>query len=324
MRRWQPALRFAVGRFAVTDRLSPSRLATYMTCPRQFEFEYVHELEGADNSDMQRYFDRGRVLDTALQQTADAVSEKTATDTVQLLARENFADQWASRTDLENYPSPASYEYDRRLSKAAIEDYLDPRTDGEGVRHLKRSVGTEVHLEWTDDDLGALHGYADNIVRTEDGFLIIDYKASFSSRRFPNKSGSDLDSQLDGTGHYPSRLKKWLQIVLYCAGLKQDERYSPGDEIRFLFYGLIGSNTRKPTDDGYSVSVSGKAWDMTDLYRDYNDDLWAYISANVGAMRTEAFDPTGESWELVQENTCGDCDYQRACGDYLAEEVRFS
>lgn len=295
-----------------------------MTCPRQFEFDYVHDLKGADNSDMQRYFDRGRVLDTALQQTADAVSEETETESVRTLARENFTDQWATRTDPENYPSPTSYEFDRRVSKAAIEHYLDPLTDGEGVIHLKRSVGTEVHLEWTDDELGPLHGYADNIVRTEDGFLIIDYKASYSGSRFPNKSGSDLESQLGGTGHYPSRLKKWLQIALYCAGLKEHELYTPGDEIRFMFYGLIGSKSRTPTDDDYTVSVCGKAWDMTDLYREYDDDLWAYIDDSVAALRAESFDPTGDSWELVQDNACGDCDYQGGCGDCLAEEVRFA
>ncbi len=308
----------------MTERLSPSRVATYITCPRQFEFDYVHELEGEENTDMQRYFDRGRVLDTALQRTADRVTTETAADTIQQLANENFTDLWAEKTALENYPSPASYEYDRRLSAAAIEDYLDPETSGEGIVHLQRSVGTEYHLEWTDDDLGAMHGYADNIIETDDGFLIIDYKASYSSRRFPNKSGSDLESQLAGTGHYPSRIKKWLQIAMYCAGLKEDDLYSPGDEIQFLFYGLMGSKSRTPTDDGYTVDVSGKAWDMTDLYREYQDELWSFIKTSVEGIQTEAFDPTGEMWDLIQEEACGDCDYNPACGDYLAEEVRFS
>jgi putative RecB family exonuclease len=295
-----------------------------MTCPRQFEFDYVHDLEGEDNTDMQRYFDRGRVLDTALQRTADAVSEETATETVQQLTQENFADEWATRTDASNYPSPASYEHDCRVCEAAIEEYVDPLSDGDGVMHLKRSVGTEVHLEWTDDELGALHGYADNIVRTADGFLIIDYKATYSGSRFPNKSGSDLESQLDGTGHYPSRLKKWLQIAMYCRGLTEHDLYTPGAEIRFMFYGLIGRKTRTPTDDGYTVSVSGKAWDMTDLYREYDDALWTSISDSVAKLRAGSFDPTGDPWELIQENACGDCDYQPACGDALAEEVRFS
>jgi putative RecB family exonuclease len=295
-----------------------------MTCPRQFEFDYIHELEGADRTDMERYFDRGSVLDTALQRTADAVSTETDAETVQLLARENFAEEWASTTAADNYPSPAAYEYDRQLSKAAIEDYLDPQTDGEGIIHLQRSVGTEVHLEWTDDELGAMHGYADNIVRTQDGFLIIDYKASYSSRRFPNKSGSDLEKQFSGTGHYPSRLKKWLQIGMYWAGLREHELYSPGDEIQFMFYGLIGSKSRTPTADGYTVSVSGKEWDMTDLYREYQDELWAFISDSIAGIQAEAFDPTEETWELIQEEACGGCDYQPACGDSLTEKVRFS
>jgi len=308
----------------VTDRLSPSRLATYMTCPRQFEFDYVHDLDGEDRTDMQRYFDRGSVLDTALQRTADEVTTETAVETVQLLARENFAEEWAATTSSDHYSSPAAYEHDRRLASAAIEDYVDPQTDGDGVRHLKRSIGTEVHLEWTDDELGAMHGYADNIVRTEDGFLIIDYKATYSGRRFPNKSGSDLESQLNGSGHYPSRLKKWLQIGMYAAGLQEHPAYTPGDEIQFVFYGLIGSKSRTPTADGYTVSVSGKEWDMTSLYREYKDELWAYISDSIHGINDEAFDPTEHAWELIQDEACGDCDYQSACGDALAEEVRFA
>jgi len=295
-----------------------------MTCPRQFEFDYVHDLEGQDRVDLQRYFDRGRVLDTSLQRTADSVGEETATEAVQQLAQENFTEEWATQTDAANYPSPASYEHDRRVCEAAIEEYLDPLTDGDGVIHLKRSVGTEVHLEWTDDKLGRLHGYTDNIVRTAEGFLIIDYKATYSGRRFPNKNGSDLESQLDGTGHYPSRLKKWLQIAFYCRGLTEHDLYTPGDEIRFMFYGLIDQKSRTPTDDKYTVSVSGKAWNMTDLYRDYDDELWSHISDNIAELRAESFEPAGDAWKLIQENACGDCDYQMACGDALNERVRFS
>lgn len=295
-----------------------------MTCPRQFEFDYVHDLEGADNTDMERYFDRGTVLDTALQRTADAVSPETDAETVQLLARENFTEEWASTTIRDNYPSPAAYEYDRKVSKAAIEDYLDPQTDGDGVVHLQQSVGTEVHLEWTDDELGPMHGYADNIVQTQDGFLIIDYKASYSGSRFPNLRGGDLEKQLTGTNHYPSRLKKWLQMWMYCTGLKADEGFSPDDEIQFMFYGLISSTDRTATADGYTVSVSGKERDMTDLYRSYKDELRELISDKIASIQTEPFDPTDEGWELIQENACGGCDYQQACGDYLAEEVRFS
>jgi putative RecB family exonuclease len=295
-----------------------------LECPRQFEFQYIHDLDGKDRSDRERYYNRGSVLDTALQLTADAVDPDTDRETVQTLAREHFTEYWREKTDKENYPSTAAYEFDRRLSAAAIEDYLHPNTSSEGLAHLRRSVGTEVHLEWTDDDLGPMHGYADNIVETRDGLLIIDYKASYSSRRFPNKSGSDLEKQVNGSKHYPSRLKKWLQIGMYCEGLTEHELYSPGDEIRFMFYGLIGSKERTPTETGYTVDVDGKEWELTDLYREKQSAFRTLTEESVTGIQSSAFDPTGETWELIQDEACEDCNYRRACGHYIAEEVRFS
>lgn len=312
------------GGSGVSERLSPSRIATYVTCPRQFEFHYEHSLETADKDEMERYFNRGNALDTALQKTANEVSPETDTETVRSLAREKFEEEWTEQTAVGDYPSPASYQHDRRISKTAIEDYLDPDTDGDGIEHLRRSLGTEVHLEWKDAEWGPMHGYADNIVETRDGLLIIDYKASFSSRHFPNKSGSDIKKQVNGTKHYPRRLKKWLQIGLYWEGLKQHDFYTTGDEIQFMFYGLIESKTREPTADGYTVDVSGKAWEMADLYRSQSEVFDRLITNGVGGIREREFDPTDHGWELIQSEACEECDYRAACGDYLAEEVRFS
>jgi hypothetical protein len=308
----------------VSERLSPSRISTYVECPRQFEFDYEHSLETAEKDGMERYINRGSVLDTALQKTANEVSPETDTETVRSRAREQFESEWTEQTAVRDYPSPASYEYDRRISRAAVEDYLDPDTDGDGIEHLRRSLGTEVHLEWEDEEWGLLHGYADNIIETRDGLLIIDYKASFGSRNFPNKNGADLKNQVDGTKHYPRRLKKWLQIGLYWQGLKEHEFYTVGDEIRFVFYGLISSKTREPTADGYTVDVSGKSWEMTKLFRSQTETFNRLITDGVNGIRGQNFDPTEHNWELILSEACEECDYRPACGDYLAEEVRFS
>jgi hypothetical protein len=299
-------------------------LRTYLACPRKFEFDYVHGLQTEQQTDMERYFDRGDVLDTTLQKTADKVSPDTEIEAIRDLAREHFTNCWSKKTSPDSYSSPAAYEHDRKVSAAAIEDYLDPQSAGEGIAHLQQSVGTEVHLEWTDDELGAMHGYADNIVETRDGLLIIDYKASYNNGRFPNKSGSDLKKQLNSEGHYPSRLKKWLQIAMYCEGVREYEHYSAGDEIRFMFYGLIASKDRTPTDEGYTINVDGKTWEMTELYREYQDTFRKLIEKSINGIRDEAFDPTEQNWALIQEEACEDCPYQTGCGDFIAEEVRFS
>lgn len=307
----------------MTNRVSPSSLTTYLTCPRQYEFNYEHELAGQDRPELERYFNRGMVLDTALQRTADEVDTNTDPDQIRERARKHFEDCWDEMTELETYPSPASQAYDRQLSKAAIEAYLNPATDGDGIKHLQRSVGTEVHLEWVDEEFGPMHGYADNVVQTDDGLLIIDYKASYSGRRFPNKNGSDLSKQIAGKKHYPKRLKKWLQIEMYCTGIKAHELYTEGDEIRFLFYGLIDSKDRTPTPDGYTVSVDGKGWEMTDLYQDNLEKFRQLVERSVEGIRSAAFDPTGDRWELIKDEACEDCDFRQACGDVIAEEVRF-
>lgn len=308
----------------MSERVSPSRLATYLTCPRQFEYDYEHELERDQTFDSDRYINRGDVLDTTLQQVADEVTPDTDAETVQRLAQEAFAEHWDSLTERRDYPSPQSYEYDRQVSRAAIAHYVDPETDGDGIRHLQYSAGTEVHLEWTDDDLGRMHGYADNIVRTDDGLLIIDYKASFSSSSFPNKNGSDLTNQIDGENHYPRRLKKWLQLGMYWTGLTHHDLYNMGDTIQFIFYGLINDRERTPTAEGYTVTVSGRPWDMTDLYRRQEEEIQTLVETAVTGIRNGGRDPSGDDWELIRDNACDDCSYRSACGDYITEEVQFS
>jgi hypothetical protein len=91
-----------------------------------------------------------------------------------------------------------------------------------------------------------------------------------------------------------------------------------------MFYGLIASKDRTPTDEGYTITVDGKTWEMTELYREYQSAFRKLIKKSITGIRNKAFDPTEQNWELIQEEACEDCAYQTGCGDFIAEEVRFS
>jgi len=79
---------------------------------------------------------------------------------------------------------------------------------------------------------------ADNILRTDEGIHVIDYKRRLRDVITSN-TASVLEDHLDGTDHDPKRVKNVFQAATYIEGIKQSDLYEDGMNIRFSFYGLL-------------------------------------------------------------------------------------
>jgi putative RecB family exonuclease len=295
--------------------LSPSRLATYADCPRKFDHDYVRDLSTPDRTRL--YLNQG----LAYHETIEAVCEATGPDddaeVIHRRALDVFADKWTEHLEPDEYESQAHQTYQRAENRAAIDAFFDP-DGGAGIRHARQSVATEKWLECVHEGLG-LQGMADNVLRTEEGLHVIDYKRSVRGV-ITSYTAQCLADHRDGETHVPKRVKNAFQTATYVEGVKQSDLYEEGMDVRFSFYGLVHDSDVDSTPDGYEITVSGRPRETTDVYDEHYETIWALVETAHEGIRNEEHAP--DPFALIHEEACSDCDYRNMCPEYLAEEVR--
>lgn len=298
-------------------RLSPSRLATYGVCPRQYEYDRVWDVETPDES--RRYMDRGLIYHAAIEETCETVRDwepdaDRSDARIHELALETVESLWERQADRSEYQSDAQFEYDRALTIEAIDSFFA----SDGTDHARHSVATEETVT-CERDGRPLKGRVDNIVRTDDGLHIYDYKGSFNgiiSWYF----AESIPAHREGEEYIGELLKSLFQAAIYIEGARNLDVYEPGMDVQFSFYGLMAEKDREGHPEGLQVSVRGYPREVTDIYHEYHDDIWALVEHCYDGIVTERFEPT--RFEQIREEECDDCAYQAMCGDYLAAEVR--
>lgn len=293
---------------------SQSRLATYLQCPRKFEYKYVQEVSTTDRSE--RYLIQGNAFHGTVAHVCETVGRDATAESIHDLAMSTFPDVWSVEVDADEFESCAQQEYYRRQCVAALADYFDPES-GAGIDHARQSVAVEERLETTVQGV-PVSGYVDNILLTDAGPHILDYKRSRGTI-VSSRTADRLAGHLDGEEYEPGRVKSAIQAALYIESVRDSEFYEPGDEVRFSYYVYLYDDTFEPASDGYAVSARGKQYEMTDIYREHEETIWALVGAAADGIRGETFNP--EPWSFIRDESCEDCDYRRMCADYLATEV---
>lgn len=296
-------------------RLSPSRLATYGACPRKYEYDAVWDVETPEES--RRYLDRGLAYHAAIEETCNAVREADeafSDEEIREYALESVRTEWAARAKRSEYQSDAQFEYDRALTISAVESFFE--TDG--IEHARNSIATEKTVTC---DRGERHlkGRVDNIVRTDEGLHIYDYKGSFNGI-VSWRSADSIPLHRNGEEYIAGKLKSLFQAAIYIEGAKTLDVYEPGMDVGFSFYALLKNKTREGHPDGLQVSASGYPRDVTGIYEEYRDDIWAIIEDCYDGIVGERYEPT--RFEEIREHSCDGCDYRAMCSDYLSAEVR--
>lgn len=296
-------------------RLSPSRLAVYGTCPRQYEYDRVWDVETPEES--RRYMDRGLIYHAAIEHTCDAVRDadrNLSDDEIHRMAIEAVEAEWEARAKRSEYRSDAQFEYDRTLTRSAVDSFFE--TDG--LEHARRSVATEETVI-CDRNGRHLKGRADNIVRTDDGLHVYDYKGSFGGIISWHTADS-IPLHREGEEFIPGKLKSLFQAAIYIEGAKNLDVYEPGMDVQFSFYALLKSKTRQGHPDGLQVSASGYPREVTGIYEQYRAEIWALVETCYDGIVSEQYEPT--RFEQIRDHVCEDCEYRSMCGDYLGAEVR--
>ena len=295
--------------------LSPSRLATYATCPRQYDYSYVQDINTPDRTEL--YLNQGKIYHETIEAVCDATVRGEDAEAIHARSMRIFDEKWDEHSNPDDYESVAHREYQRVENQAAIDAFFDP-DGGDGIDHARRSVATECWVECERDGRG-LHGKADNVIRTDDGLHIIDYKRN-TRGVISSGTAEYLADHLDGDAHEPKRVRNAFQTATYIEGVKNEPFYEDGMEVRFSFYGVLNSTSFESTPSGYNVSVRGYPRETTEIYEEYHETIWALIQAAHDGITSEMYDP--EPFSVISEEACPDCEYREMCSDRLSTEVK--
>lgn len=296
-------------------RVSPSSLTAYVYCPRKYEFEKAQRIQTID--DTKRYLQQGLAMHETIERTCRDTATGDEAAVVHDRMVEHFPTAWAEEVEESAFASAAQLEYYRRMARAGLEAFFDPE-GGAGIEHARQSVVVETRL--TCERHGVpLEGYTDNVLRTDDGLHVIDYKRNLNGM-LTSGTAERLEQHLNGEEHEPGRVKNAMQVATYTEGIKETEHFEPGMEVRFSFYGLLNHTDVESGPDGYSVSTRGYPREMTAIYEDYYETIWDLIQTAYKGIQTERFEP--EPRTLIFEEGCGECEYRAMCPDYLGEEVK--
>jgi len=295
--------------------LSPSRLATYATCPRLYDYRYVQDVNTPDRTEL--YLNQGTIYHETIEDVCDATASDDEPGVISDRAMRIFDGKWDEHSTPDDYESGAHQEYQRVENRAAIESFFDP-DGGDGIEHARRSLATECWVE-CEVDGRELHGKADNVIRTNDGLHIFDYKRN-TRGALSSGTAEYLGEHLDGEAHEPKRVRNAFQTAAYIEGVKNEPFYEDGMEVRFSFYGLLNSTSFESTPDGYEVSARGYPRETTEIYEEHQATIWALIRDAHDGITSAAFEP--EPFDLINEEACPDCDYREMCADRLSPEVQ--
>ncbi|NLV02982.1 RecB family exonuclease [Haloferax volcanii] len=295
--------------------LSPSRLANYATCPRLYDYRYVQDVNAPDRTEL--YLNQGTIYHETIEDVCEATSRDDGPGEIHDRAMQIFDSKWDEHSSADDYESRAHREYQRTENRAAIESFFNP-DDGVGIDHARRSVATECWVE-CEVDGRALHGKADNVIRTDDGLHVFDYKRK-THGMLSDGTAEYLGDHLNGEAHEPKRVRNAFQTAAYIEGVKNEPFYEDGMEVRFSFFGLLNKTSFESTPTGYDVSARGWGRETTEIYEDHYDTIWALIRAAHDGITGETYDP--EPFDLINEEACPDCDYREMCADRLSTEVQ--
>ena len=313
----EPVSTLPKGGSCVTDVafLSPTRLATYATCQRQFYYDYERDVDAPDRTEL--YLNQGSAYHETIEDVCEATDRDDEPAEIYRRALDAFETRWNEHVDSDEYASRAHQAYQRAENRAAIEALFDP-DGGEGIAHARQSIATEEWVRSVHDGIG-LWGKVDNVLRTEEGLHCIDYKRNLRGVLSAN-TAEQLVDHLDALEHAGQKLKNAFQTATYVEGVKASEYYEAGMDVRFSFYGLLNQTDHTRTSDGYEISVRGYPRETTEIYEEYYDPIWKLIRNSHEGITGEMFEPA--PFELIEEEACPDCRFSEMCPDRLATEVR--
>jgi putative RecB family exonuclease len=290
---------------------SQSELATYLKCQQKHRYEYKR---GVDPEQDTTALEFGRALHETIDKTCKEArtASELSDEEIQDLATEIFPREWESEVSRDSYQTDSHYQDDKRKAKTAIDQFFG---QGPGVDHTRRSVATEEYVEFERNGV-RYGGHIDNILKTDDGLELVDYKKSDISP--PVTSQGNYIEEHHNDGYRPQRVKHAIQAELYIEGVKESEYYMAGDVVEFTFQAVADDLSIVRKGSTVRADPDFKSRSVAEDIQANREILWELIEDIVAGIRNSRHEPV--PFREIRDEHCDTCPYQSMCSIYLTNE----
>lgn len=313
----------------MTDPVHVDELATYLACPRQYEFTYVTELAGDERRTRDEF---RRLLRTAITTGLDAALDSSADprDT----AVSALDSEWDAYRDSTEHHSAHQETTEKNRARAAIDAYFDTVGE-EHLAGIERAADLcDIPIVGPDIELSAtIDGYP---LTVDVDYVMVDAGRVAGVRLTDSMWGSwvpwasSTDIVME---HFTQAEYRPRQVGTVFAARVAEEALNrfggDGTGAELAYLGVM--ETTFETDDGCEAELELR-W-MGDYLEDARsdvDDALAWLCSNLGdeLYSPEAVFDEQDHWngsfELVLEHECRRCSYASGCQEAIRQDVMFN
>lgn len=286
------------------EMLDFDQIETYLACPQKWE--YTHALEIRPEENTQSFNRRGKLLRIALLTTFNSV-EGSSEAAAQMAI--NFVDrQWDRFTDDGLYLSDRQEEFDKSVTKRALQTYLENYWDDHLSSAVEHGTATGIQVAGRTVKTGV-----DLLSRQNNGhFVVYDYVPTLRGITFSHPQENKADQYLAQEEYSGGYISSILRAELAIRGVSEDQDVDTND----VSYVVVGLHESVTTTDGSGidgVAVEPELRDLTEWHSEYSESNHELLEATVSNI-TQADTTIPESWRSgLLQSTCRYCEYKDMC-----------
>lgn len=328
--------------------LTVDGLRTAIHCPRRYEFEHVHGLDGTDGDESSPH----RRLELCRQAICDGL-RTSEPERLETAALERLETLFADRDD--RFHSLEQRRHEKRVLEATVRAYagglggdharglaeLQEATDGE-------LVGPGLPLSATvalpeEDASVRIDAPVDYLVRDGSAITAVRFVPTLRSLgllRYRSDWDGDVADHFrahfdpDDDTFDPAVVGALLETSVVLDGVRTlRDRLGLGDGVcRYAYVSLAERSNLTVNWARETVETSLESLDLTEVFLDHqtfgmtlehrNHTVERELAGVLRSIAAGEFDPR-DQWDQISDHSCTACSYAVCCPDYVENEVRF-
>lgn len=313
----------------MSDPIHVEELATYLACPRQYEFEFISELKGNERRNQEEF--RQMLRDSICTGLAFGLNSEEDPHEV---AQSSLDSHWDSYVDDIDYHSDHQVAMEKNRAEAAVAAYFD----SVGEVHLDRieQADDQYDIQVVGPDISLTSSINGQQLLVDVDYLMADSHRVTAVRlsdtnwgsRIPWENKTEVVADHINDGEYRPRM---VGTVFGARVVEEALDALGGDGTVGEMQYLSVMETTFESAEGCEAQIDTRPMRpyLEDSRRDI-DDAISWLCSNMGDTEywpKAVFDEQdywSGSFEQVVENECRYCSYVSGCQETIRREVQFN